>query len=167
MQPRARWAYRTGQALRMWTARVRPEEREAAAQRLPSNLRGLFDAMTVRDQAHGLRVLRRLEAERGGVEPLLLQAALLHDAGKSAAPLGIPGRALVVIAGATRTIPLLVRLPRLGARIRRYTDHPQIGAGLLREAGADGDLVEIVAEHQAVSPRRAETRGLQAVDGRE
>jgi hypothetical protein len=35
---------------------------------------------------------------------------------------------------------------------------------MLRRAGADPGLVEIVAEHQAQAPRRPETRQLQGVD---
>jgi hypothetical protein len=55
----------------------------------------------------------------------------------------------------------------LGPRIRRYRQHPAIGARMAATAGADPRLVEIIAEHQSAAPARAETRRLQAADGRE
>lgn len=155
--------YRARQA--MAALRARPTEADVASAlaELPVELRPAFQRMAPRDQVHALRVLRRLDSD----DPLLRQAALLHDAGKAAAPLGTAGRSLVVLAGAAGALWLLEVVPVLGPRVRRYVRHPQIGADILGAAGAGPDLVEIVAEHQATVPRRPETLRLQAVDGRE
>ncbi|MEA2646617.1 MAG: hypothetical protein QOE92_1700 [Chloroflexota bacterium] len=155
--------YRVRQA---WVGmRARPDAAEVAAalEELPAELRPAFRRMAPRDQVHALRVLDRV----GAADPLLRQAALLHDAGKAAAPLGTMGRSLVVLAGAVGGLRLLESVPVLGVRVRRYVRHPEIGAEILRAAGAAPDLVEIVAEHQEVAPRHQETLRLQAVDGRE
>jgi putative nucleotidyltransferase with HDIG domain len=164
-------AYRVGQAREMLSARMTPADHEEAMEHLDPELRRLFLGMSVRDQRHSLRVLHRLQAADPNLPrrrpSLLAQAALLHDVGKAETPLGIPGRSLVVLAGATGTLGLLQRVPRLGLRVARYLRHPEIGARMLIDAGAPGALAEIVAEHQARAPRHPETRRLQAADGRE
>jgi putative nucleotidyltransferase with HDIG domain len=159
----ARWAYRVGQVRRAHRPVVTDPDRAEALANLDPALGELFLRMAPRDQAHALRVLRRL----GDAKPLLRQAALLHDVGKMEAPLGTPGRSLVVLARATGMMGLLIRLPGIGPRIRRYIDHPSIGAELLRRAGAAGPLVQIVAEHESRSPSHPETAALQAMDERE
>ncbi|HEV3232864.1 MAG TPA: HD domain-containing protein [Candidatus Dormibacteraeota bacterium] len=163
--------YRAGQARDMLTARMSPADHAEAMEHLDPELRHLFLTMTVRDQLHSLRVLRRLQARDPDIPTrrpsLLAQAALLHDVGKAETPLGIPGRSLVVLAGLTGTLGGLTRVPRLGLRVARYLRHPQIGARMLIDAGAPGALAEIVAEHQSRTPRHPETATLQAADGRE
>lgn len=152
------WRYRVGQVLAARRAHVTDADRGEALAELPEALQGMFLAMAPRDQAHALRVLRRVVGAEGGAEPVLRQAALLHDAGKAAAPLGTPGRSLVVLAKALRMTALL------GPRARRYRQHPEIGAEMLRRAGADPVLVEVVAEHQSNTPRHPETQRLRAAD---
>src|SRR5262245_37476847 len=74
-----------------------PDQAEVE-QVLSQPLAALFRRQTAGEQAHALRVMRTVAA--GGLAPReLLQAALLHDVGKSVAPLSLPGRALVVLAG--------------------------------------------------------------------
>lgn len=156
-------AYRVGQALGGTFGRLDPEATAAAVAELPENLRPLFLSMRPRDQRHAVGVLRRL----GPAPAILRQAALLHDVGKSRAFLGTAGRTLGVLAESTRTTALVRRVPGVGPRLALYARHPEIGAGMLRDAGAPDQLVEIVAEHQARRPRLAETARLQAADGRE
>jgi putative nucleotidyltransferase with HDIG domain len=158
-----RWAYRVRQARSAHRVAVTDADRQEALGQLEPVLGALFLRMAARDQLHALRVMRRL----GDAEPLLRRAALLHDVGKIEAPMGTAGRSLVVLARATGTVPLLARLPGLGPRVRRYLEHPGIGAQLLRVAGADNSLVEIVAEHASERPSHPETAILQAMDERE
>ncbi len=157
------WRYRVGQVREARRAVMSEADRNEARAHLAPSLAELFLRMPVRDQAHALRVMRRLDS----TEPLLCQAALLHDVGKIESPLGTAGRSLVVLAGATGMTDLVVRLPGIGAKIRRYIDHPRLGADLLRAAGADGPLIQIVAEHESKEPSHPQTAVLQAVDGRE
>ncbi len=159
----ARWAYRIGQAGAARKAASCELDPSEALSHLSPELGRLFLAMAARDQRHALGVLRRLDG--GG--PLLYQAALLHDAGKAAAPLGTLGRSLVVLAQASGTLWLLRRLPAFGRRVSRYSDHAAIGAAMLRAAGADPTLVAIVAEHESPRPAHPETATLQAADDRE
>jgi putative nucleotidyltransferase with HDIG domain len=159
----ARWLYRVGQVRSAHTASMSIADLAEVRAHLDPQLTELFLRMAVRDQVHALRVLHRLD----GAEPLLQQAALLHDIGKSEAPLGTIGRSLMVLAGAIGARGLLMRVPGIGPRVRRYLDHPRIGADLLRHAGADAPLVQIVAEHESKRPSHPETAVLQAMDDRE
>ncbi len=159
----ARWAYRVGQVRSAHGAAMSDADREEVLSHLNPALEELFLRMAARDQVHALRVLRRL----GDAESLLQQAALLHDVGKSETPLGTVGRSVLVLAGATGTVGLLTQVPGIGPKVRRYLEHPRIGAELLRRAGADGPLVQIVAEHESKRPSHPETTILQAMDDRE
>ena len=156
----ARWAYRVGQVAAAHRARLDDADRAEALSNLTPELGRLFLGMAVRDQEHALRVLRRL----GDADASLRQAALLHDVGKTLAPLGTPGRSLVVLARARGSLAMLCRVPLLGRRVRRYVSHPAIGAEMLRAAGADQSVIEIVAEHQSARPALAATARLQAID---
>ena len=162
-RPLRRASHRVRQALYGSFGRLDPRAAGEAVQELPVNLRPLFAEMRPRDQRHAIGVLQRL----GPAPDVLRQAALLHDVGKARAYLGTPGRTLVVLAETTHTMGLVARIPSIGPRVVRYTRHPEIGAQMLRAAGAPDALVEIVAEHQAPRPEHPETRRLQEADGSE
>ncbi|HEV3233516.1 MAG TPA: HDIG domain-containing protein [Candidatus Dormibacteraeota bacterium] len=159
----SRWRYRVGQVIAAARARNTNVDVEAVLRDLPPGLGELWLEMAPRDMVHSLKVFRRV----AGDELLVRQAALLHDVGKARAPLGTIGRSLVVLAERFGATVALDAVPVLGGRCRRYRRHPEIGAEMLRQAGADPVLVEIVAEHQSPAPRHPQTARLQAVDERE
>ncbi|MDQ7028645.1 MAG: HD domain-containing protein, partial [Ardenticatenia bacterium] len=73
--------YRVWQGTRYFVERPSPEDEALAVEVLPPALLTLYHRMSPRDRAHAARVCRSLL--RDGVdEPVLLQAALLHDVGK-------------------------------------------------------------------------------------
>ena len=70
-----------------------------AAQRLEGDELALFASMTVRDRVHSVAVARRVEAALiGSAVDWAVRAALLHDVGKSLAPLGTTGRVVASLA---------------------------------------------------------------------
>lgn len=97
----------------------------------PGELR-LWNAMSLPDRRHSLKVLDRFvsflpdatRGERVGVA--------LHDVGKIESGLGTCGRVLATIVG-----------PRT-KRFVAYHDHEAIGARLLRECGSDEDALGIL-----------------------
>lgn len=143
--------------------RVTPEERAGAYRRLDPPLRALFESMTLRDQQHGIIVLRRVLAAGGRPDDGdLCVAALLHDCGKGAVTLwqrvlhvALPGalcRAIAAEDGAAWR--------RAFWRLRL---HPELGARLAAEAGASADVVRMIREQDAASPD-ARLALLQAAD---
>jgi hypothetical protein len=112
------------------------------ADRLTPAERQVFEAMPVVDQREGLRTARRFEALRpiGGDDSAFEAAALLHDAGKQVAGLGV----------ASRVAAALVAIAVPGARIEEWRDgrgswrrrlslhlgHAEVGRELLAGAGA-------------------------------
>ncbi len=144
--------YRAWQFLMSLRALGRPMS-ELEAERLlsPAGL-ALFGEMARYDRAHSLRVLRHLR-EKGIDEPALLQAALLHDVGKSSKKERIP----LLYRG---PIVLSRNRPRLWAWLSRerpagdlrypfflYRIHARRGAELARAAGLPEAVVTLIAAH--------------------
>jgi putative nucleotidyltransferase with HDIG domain len=159
--------HRVGQFWRHASARVTPEER-ANAERILGPLAPFFVALPVNDQRHGLDVLDTVTDLEAQPSPLLQQAALLHDLGKSEAHFSVIERSLTVVLRAVspKTLNALQRSrPGFARRYGIYADHARIGAERLRAAGA-AELAAIVAEHHAKTPQSEVTRRLQRADGR-
>jgi hypothetical protein len=109
------------------------------------------------EQAHALMVMRRLQAA-GQIDPDLLTAALLHDVGKSLAPLSVWDRVGIVLF--KRFHPVADKeAKRPGGRgvrraLRVAAWHPAWGAELAAEAGAGPLTIELIRRHQdAFTPR--------------
>jgi len=148
--------YRLGQFWRYLFPRpLSPAEQAEVGRVLPLPLLTLFRRLAPGEQRHSLAVMRRLVAQ-GEARPELLQAALLHDAGKSAAPLGLVGRSIVVLArrllpGASgrwgQGEPRGLRRPFVTA-----AQHAEWGADLCEQAGASPLTVALVRWHQVKTP---------------
>jgi len=132
------------------------------------------------DLAHSMAVSSRLEDD-----PVLRKAALLHDAGKIRSDLGLFTRWLYTwmeifapsllkrqaerLSEAAEGEAALERarsLPR-GWKRGFYIQfhHGEIGADMLREAGSDDEVIELVGGHQR-EPRDRRSRRLAEVDDR-
>jgi hypothetical protein len=130
------------------SARVADADLAEADAHLPPGARSLFRRTPHDGQAHALRVLRELK-RAGEAHPSLLAAALLHDAGKSAARITPLIRSLFVVF--KRLAPgRLQKLEAVGWRkpFVALRDHPSIGATWAREAGCDPMTVSLIARHQ-------------------
>lgn len=114
----------------------------------------VWDGMGRADRAEGVAVARAFETTGAGTGPRAsewLAAALLHDAGKRVSGFGTFGRvvATVVTAGAGRT-RVRAWADRAGgrrARVGCYAAHDDLGADLLRAAGARPGVVAWAAAH--------------------
>ena len=143
--------YRVGQFLRALTARVSDEEVERATRALTPGAQALFRRQTIQDQQHALAIYSALR-QAGHTNPHLLAAALLHDAGKTAARLSPVHRSIIVLLG--RFAPgLLARLSRGEPRFWNrpfiiHTRHPQIGAQWAEEAGCSPLTVALIRRHE-------------------
>ena len=163
----ARAAYRSRQFVTALRPRLAGEDRLFAAQHLSPSLQRLFFDMPLRDQRHSLDVARALLAD-GGADEALLQAALLHDAGKG--PLRLWHRVAFVML--QRLSPrLLAHLAPPGgggwrAPFDRLLRHGELGAQLLEEAGASREAVRLVRYHEDGNAQDARVARLRAADDR-
>jgi hypothetical protein len=124
----------------------------------------LFETMTIRDQQHGIAVMRRVRAEAGD-DPTLLAAALLHDCGKGKVALW--HRVAYVLLGAWPALRDRVAA-RHGAAWRqaiwRLAHHPSLGAGLVAHTGADPEIVRMIRQQDAPAQEDRRLAILQSAD---
>jgi hypothetical protein len=152
------WAHLAGRffgALR--PGEVAPEDRQWVAGVLtPAELR-LWERQPGHDRRHTVEVARRVErALEGGPhggDPRWLACALLHDVGKLAAGLGIPGRVVATLfaqaAGGPDGLADWEERRGLRRRIALYARHGEIGGDMIRMAGGREDAARwAVAHHQ-------------------
>jgi hypothetical protein len=151
-QPTAR--VRVRQFFAALAARRHPPDESPAWQVLTADQLALFRRMSPEDRSHGLEVLRLLRTD-GNLDPILLQAGLLHDVGKADSGVGLPHRILRVLL-ARRARPLWHELSRSRVGFREsfwvLANHPEIGADRLAASGAERELVELVRYHESESP---------------
>lgn len=127
------------------------EQREAE-ETLGPDLAPLFASMQRRDQRHCFDVyasLRRPRSDRGGDQEIL-QAALLHDAGKgrlAGAHVRLWHRVAYVLLEAASP-GLLHRLARDRNAFACLHNHPARGAALAQAHGASPAVVDLIARHE-------------------
>jgi hypothetical protein len=160
-----RAGYRVRQALwHLRRAPLSPAELEEVRRVLPPALAERFARLSPGEQAHALRVLRAVAAgpHPYTARPELLQAALLHDVGKTLAPLNLFERAWAVLA--RRWLPAWAARwgcePARGWR-RAFVlaaHHPEWGAELVAQAGAAPLVAALIRRHQSplAAPRTPE-----------
>ncbi len=156
--------YRLGQFFsHLWPRPLAPNEQAEIQGVLGAGLAELFRHQTAGEQAHSLRVMRTLAAGGGAyaTRAELLQAALLHDVGKSAAPLSLADRTVIVLA--RRLAPEAARRWGQGQAkgLRRpfvtALCHADWGADLCAQAGAAPLTVALVRRHQTPVTEPANT----------
>jgi hypothetical protein len=152
MQLWHRFWHRVRQFFGALRPRVTGDERRHAYGYLTPAEQRLFETMTIRDQEHGIIVMRRV-AVSAGHDRLLCTAALLHDCGKGHVRLW--HRVLHVAVGVS---PAWHRklAAESGAGWRRalwrLLHHAALGADLAAEAGADPDVVRMIRQQDAPQP---------------
>jgi putative nucleotidyltransferase with HDIG domain len=162
--PLARACHRVRQFARAAAARVPEHERRATQDLLGAGLYRLFAAMRRNDQRHALDVLATLR-HLGERDPVVLRAALLHDAGKAGAPFTIVERsAAVFLAAAAPEVLARLTPTAWGVRHQRYREHARRGADLVREAGGDALLAQVIAEHHESDGTLPQTQRLRFAD---
>ena len=167
-------SYRAGQFLRLLKAKQNRDQRKIVHEILDPSLAALFFRMNDPDQAHSLRVYETL-VDQGEENQDLLQAALLHDVGKSLCPMRAWERSLIVITN--RIFPNQVlkwgqgkphgwRKPFVVAH-----QHPAWGAAEVRQEDGSETLVTLIHYHQAYALASMDEdvqelmKRLQAADG--
>jgi hypothetical protein len=165
--------HRVAQFLRAAFARPAAAESTLVEQHLPPPLRPAFARLSRAEQAHAIATLRTL-LRQGETDADLRAAALVHDLGKSRAPLRLLERVLIVLAQSF--------LPGQAARWgqgepsgwRRpfvvAARHAAWGETLVLEAGGSPRLAEIVRRHHdplpaAGTPVDRLLKALQSADG--
>jgi putative nucleotidyltransferase with HDIG domain len=110
----------------------------------PAELR-VWETLGRADRAESVAVARRAARVLGpDADPAWLAAALLHDAGKTEADLGTFGRVGATVVG---IVISKGRARHLSNRIGKYLAHDDIGAELLRAAGARPEVSAWAGAH--------------------
>lgn len=156
------WASKVRQFRSHLRARVAPTERADLAGWLTPPQLELYDTMHVADRRHGLDVVATLRAD-GVIDPDLLLAGLLHDAGKGHT--GVWPRVAYALGQAygpwVWRVAALV--PGFRVAIARLRDHAATSAELAAVAGCPARTVELI-RHQDAPIDPVDGRRLQLAD---
>ena len=150
----ARAPHRLRQFLGALRPRVAPDERADAYRYLNGAQRVVFESMMLRDQQHGIEVYRRVRAAAAPNDEALFAAALLHDCGKGR--IALWQRVVHVMVGATAPWLRLRIASEQGAARRqafwRLLHHPELGADMVAQTGADPDTIRLIREQDTNVP---------------
>lgn len=124
---------------------------------LPEKAISLFNAQLPADQRHGLDVALDLLRNNSSYLSLsqknqLIQAALLHDCGKTLYPLKLWQRVYVVLAAhLPRSIwdyfKSLSHFQSLSRPLELAKEHPEWGAKLSAQAGLEEEVIQLIRFH--------------------
>lgn len=115
----------------------------------------VFFSQRSEDQRHAFDVWRRVDGD-----PVLAEAALLHDVGKVASDLGAIARSSATVLG-------MFRVPTTG-RWKSYLDHGRLGAEVLTVLGASHFAIQFTMHHPSGPPRGVDSllwKRLEEADG--
>ena len=166
---------RVRQFARALHATVEARELNELPEYLDAAQRDLFRRMSAGDQRHSLDLFHILR-ERGETDDALLQAALLHDVGKSLAPIRLWQRVVFVLLGRVssawrdRFCGDAKRDWRFAFHVLAH--HTELGAELARAAACTDEVVALIRNHQRrataqlplPAPAQRKLRALQAAD---
>ncbi len=156
--------YRILQLRRSLRPQIRASDLNLAHRVLGDQLFPLFDSMQAADQLHCLDVYRRLLADSCD-DAEMLQAALLHDAGKgriAGARFGVHHR--VVYVALEKAPRVLDRLARYNRGLASLHAHSRKTLDLAREYGAPAGVVQLLREMEERAPADERARRLKAAD---
>ncbi len=142
--------YRVRQFARALGASIGPHNSGTVSEYLEAPQLELFHRMSGMDRHHCLAVFHTLQ-ESGKTERPLLQAALLHDVGKTMGPVRIWHRVIAVLVNSLAP-QLLEALDREPGTWRYpfyvHSRHASLGAEMARRAGCSSDTVWLIAHHE-------------------
>jgi hypothetical protein len=142
------WASRTRQFRAHLRASVAPPERAALAAWISPAQLALFDSMHVADRRHGLDVVASLRAD-GAIDPDILIAGLLHDAGKD--DTGVWPRVAYSLGSryGAWIWGVSAWLPGFRQALERLRTHAETSASLATAAGCSARTVALIHDQDA------------------
>lgn len=149
---------RVKQVISALTASINREERDFVNRYLQPGEQDLFWGMSMAEQRHALNVTYTALSFSGRMAVdiyRLIRCALLHDIGKRHGDINTAGKIMAVLAHALAPAwaEAWARQGRgaFPANLRHafyiYFNHAERGGALLRQAGTEPDIVEIIRRH--------------------
>ena len=145
------WRGRLTRLLRAMHPRLAKPDDVWAAQKQPPLEYALYSRMDARDREHAVRVAQKLLELHPNASDVLVRAALLHDCGKllrryvwlERIAVGLVQRPIASSSSPLREDWHAQTYSALEIRLL----HPLLGAALIRQAGGDERVAEIVERH--------------------
>jgi hypothetical protein len=142
-----RVGYRVRQFLTALGTRASPVSDEELLVYLSKGQATLFRRMAATEQQHAYAVLQACRAD-GRNQPELMQAALLHDVGKTLGPVTIWHRVTMVVLDFLRPA-LLLRLADRDKAVYVLLRHAQLGADLAAAVDTGPLACALIREHHS------------------